>query len=335
MALRLVEIILPDSEDEQLKKLLKHEAVVGFWRDHSGGYGSLVKVLLPAGKTEAFLDELEKACGHTKGFRMVILPVEATVPRLEEPEKKVQKPQEKKKGLLRISREELFADITDNMKLSKVYITMVILSTVVAAIGLARDNATIVIGAMVMAPLLGPNVAQAFSTTLGDIDMGRRALKTNISGLTVALLLSLAFGYFVHFNPGSAQLLARTEVSLSDIVLALASGIAGVLAFTSGIPTALIGVMVAVALMPPLVTFGLYTGNGEYFLAVKALLLVLTNVVCLNLAGVVTFLAVGVRPRTYFETEKARKATRQAIALWTFLLLFLALIIYYSRESIG
>lgn len=333
MALRLVEIILPSSEQELLKKLLKNEAVVGSWEDSSGGFGNLIKVLLPAGKTEAFLDDLEKACGKVEGFRVVILPVEATVPRLEEPEKKEQKPQKEQKSLLRISREELFTDITDNMKLSKVYITMVILSTIVAAIGLTRDNATIVIGAMVMAPLLGPNVAQAFSTTLGDINMSRRALRTNITGLAVAFLLSLAFGYFVHFNRGSSELLARTEISLSDIVLALASGTAGVLAFTSGIPTALIGVMVAVALMPPLVTFGLYTGNGEYHLALKAFLLVMTNVVCLNLAGVVTFLAAGIRPRTYFETEQARKATRKAIALWTFLLLFLALIIYYSQES--
>jgi uncharacterized membrane protein len=54
---------------------------------------------------------------------------------------------------------------------------MVVLSTIVAAVGLARDNAAIVIGAMVMAPLLGPNMALSLATTLGDTKLAFRALR--------------------------------------------------------------------------------------------------------------------------------------------------------------
>lgn len=332
MALRLVEIILPESEKKHIKKILENDAVIGFWKDLSGESANLIKVLLPVGETEAFLDDLEKACGHVEGFQVVILPVEASIPRYEPKKEKPENSDEKKKNLLRVSREELYYEITDSMKFSRVYVAMVVLSTIVAANGLMRDNVTVVIGAMVIAPLLGPNVAFAFATTLGDLKMGRNAFKTNILGLLIALVLSIGFGFFIHFDQYTSELISRTEITISDVILALASGVAGVLAFTSGVSSALIGVMVAVALMPPLVTLGLYIGSGNLTLAMGALLLLLTNVICLNLAGVLTFLVQGIKPRTYWEAEKANQATRKAIMLWAILLIILIGVIYYSKD---
>ena len=121
----------------------------------------------------------------------------------------------------------------------------------------------------------------------------------------------------------------RTEVALSDIALALASGAAGVLAYTLGMSAAVIGVMVAVALLPPLVTAGLLLGNGEYELAFYALILLLTNVICVNLAAIATFILQGIRPRTWYESAKAKRANIIAITMWLSLLLTLAVIIYY------
>ena len=178
MALRLVEIILPENQKENFRKIIESDSVIGFWKDQTGQSGDLIKVLLPVEKTESFLDYLESSCGHVEGFQAVILPVEATLPRYEEKPPDSEQAQESEKIRLRVSREELFADIADSMKLSPVYIAMVILSTIVAANGLMRDNATIVIGAMVIAPLLGPNVALSLATTLGDLKMARDALKT-------------------------------------------------------------------------------------------------------------------------------------------------------------
>jgi uncharacterized hydrophobic protein (TIGR00341 family) len=122
-------------------------------------------------------------------------------------------------------------------------------------------------------------------------------------------------------------------VSLSDIALALAAGAAGALAFTSGVPTALVGVMVAVALLPPLVTHGLLLGSKFFQLAWGALLLFLTNFIAINLSGVVCFLFQGVSPREWWEADKARKATRKAILLWFTLLLALLTIIVLSQGS--
>jgi uncharacterized hydrophobic protein (TIGR00341 family) len=210
---------------------------------------------------------------------------------------------------------------------------MVLLSAIVAAVGLLQDNVAIVIGAMVIAPLLGPNVALSLATTLGDFDLGFNALKTGSFGVVMALVLSIIIGYFFSVDPGIPQIASRINVGLSDIILALASGIAGVLAFTSGASISLIGVMVAVALMPPLITLGLLVGSGNMPEAVGALLLLVTNIICVNLAGVMTFLAQGIRPRKWWEASKAKKAARVAITLWSVLLAILVAVILISRNN--
>ncbi|MCB9898641.1 MAG: DUF389 domain-containing protein, partial [Planctomycetes bacterium] len=107
---------------------------------------------------------------------------------------------------------------------------------------------------------------------------------------------------------------------LSDIALALAAGAAGSLAFTSGVSGVVVGVMVAVALLPPLVVAGLLAGSGHWTLAARALVLLLTNVTCVNLAAVATFILRKVRPRTWWEGERAKKATRIAVTTWIVML---------------
>jgi uncharacterized hydrophobic protein (TIGR00341 family) len=153
---------------------------------------------------------------------------------------------------------------------------------------------------MVIAPLLGPNVALSFATTIGDGALGRNALKTNIVGIGIAFAVSLLIGYLLAIDPETSEIARRTVVSYADILLALASGIAAALSVTSGVPAVLIGVMVSVALMPPLVVFGLLMGSGNFFLSLSALELVAVNMICINLAGVVTFLVQGLRPLNWW-----------------------------------
>ena len=222
----------------------------------------------------------------------------------------------------------------DTTKLSKVYIILVILSSIVAAVGILRDNVAVIIGAMVIAPLLGPNIALSFATTLGDMDLVQRAMKANLVGLLVAFIFSALIGFIFEINPEVPELSSRTNVSLADVALALASGSAGVLSFTAGVGSAIVGVMVAVALLPPLVSFGMLLGSAHFNLALGAMLLLLVNVICVNLAGVTTFLAQGIRPKTWWEADRAKKATRVAILLWTFLLLVLIVAILLSQKKV-
>lgn len=338
MALRLIEIILPEERSTEVQEAIKDRNPLGVWHQALSHNRVLVKVLLSTEETEATLDILEGQFAMSEGFRVMLMPVEATIPRPEIPEEKKtteqpeQQPEEVPEPKAeRISREELYQDIVDAARISRVYILMIILSSVVAAIGLLGNNVAIIIGAMVIAPLLGPNVAFSLAVTLGDMDLARSSLKTNIIGIVTSLLLSVLVGLIFTITPSVPEIASRTNVGIANIVLALASGSAGALAFTTGVSATLIGVMVAVALLPPLVTFGMLLGAGYYYQALGAMLLLFTNLICVNLAGTVTFLAQGIRPVTWWEADRAKRATRIAILFGASLLLILTAIILLSR----
>jgi uncharacterized hydrophobic protein (TIGR00341 family) len=340
MALRLIEVFLPEDQKDRVQELLKNHKVLGSWQEELSEGKILIKLLLPAEETGAVLDLLEKHFSliEAEGFRIIILPVEASIPRPqpEETPPEQEGPQPERKPdtkIAGISREELYADIQGGAELSWGFIVLVLLSSIVAAIGILRDSVVIIIGAMVIAPLLGPNVALSFATTLGEINLARRAMKTNVVGIFAALLLAILLGLVLTVSPDTPEMVSRTKVGLGDIILPLAAGSAAALSFTTGVVSALIGVMVAVALLPPLVTLGMLLGAGHWEMALGAMLLLLTNLICINLAGVITFLARGIRPLTWWEADRAKKATRQAIAIWTFLLLVLVVVILLSQRS--
>ncbi|MEX2602080.1 MAG: TIGR00341 family protein, partial [Balneolaceae bacterium] len=336
-SLRQIELVVHNESREAFEKLLEEESVSHYWQQHSETSGYQLKALVESSNTEQFLDRVEQLLGSDEQkYRLVMFEVEATLPRMEreepeeeESEEAPRQPWEKPLQGVRVSREELYTKISDAVVLSKIYMAMVVLSTIVAALGILRDNTAVVIGAMVIAPLLGPNVGLALSTTLADFKLAWTSLKTNVAGLLVALLISIVIGFLMGIDIDVYQIASRTEVHLSDISLALASGAAGVLAYTVGMSAAVIGVMVAVALLPPLVTAGLLIGDMQFELAFYAFLLLLTNIICVNLAAVSTFLLQGVRPRTWYETAKANRINRVALTLWIFLVVILALLIYY------
>ena len=337
MSLRLIEIFLPKGYENVVKETLKELDVLDFWQETVEDDRVLLKILVSTGETETVLDLLERRYSHMEGFRIILLPVEATIPR---PTQEVKTHTESQPGpsskhhisrWIRVSREELYADIEKTVRISRVFFAMVFFSSVVASVGILRNNVVFIIGAMVIAPLLGPNVALSLATTLGDIGLSRRAMKAIGFGILTALVSSMVIGIVLEVNPEIPELRTRTEVSLGDIVLALSAGSAAALSFTSELFSALIGVMVAVALLPPLVAFGMLAASGQWKWALGSLFLFLINFICVNLAGVVTFLIQGIRPLTWWEATKAKKATRIALMIWALLLITLAIMILLSR----
>jgi uncharacterized hydrophobic protein (TIGR00341 family) len=208
------------------------------------------------------------------------------------------------------------------------------LSTIVAAIGLAENNVAVIIGAMVIAPLLGPNIAFAFATSLGDKTLSAQALVTDLAGLGVALALSLVIGVVWPIDLTNPEILARTDVNLDGVALALASGAAAVLSLTTGLSSALVGVMVAVALLPPTAVLGMMLGHGRWELAGGAALLLAVNVVCVLLSAKVVFLLRGVKPRTWLDSERARQSRTLYLGLWALLLVVLVAVVVL-RGSVG
>jgi uncharacterized hydrophobic protein (TIGR00341 family) len=334
MALRLIEMVLQEKDGAEVRELLKEHKVLEHRQLRLPDGEVLVRILLDAEQSEAVLDLLEKQYAGGEGNRVVILAVEATLPRAD-PEPAAASgqapPEEQPPG--RIGREELYEDIKDAARCSRVYLAMAVLSTIVATVGLYYNSVAIIIGAMVIAPLLGPNMALSLATALGDLPLLRRALLTGLGGIATAMALSAIIGVLLQVNPASPEVASRDAVGIGDIAVALASGSAGALAFTTGVSATLIGVMVAVALLPPLVTSGLLLGGGQLALAIGALSLFLMNLICVNLAGVTTFLVQGIRPATWWEKDRAVKATRIAIGLWVALLAGLVGMILLLRKG--
>lgn len=316
MALRLLEMVLQEKDSGDVVALLAECKVIEHRQIHLAGGEVLVRILMDAEQSETVMDLLDKRYTGAVGNRVVILPVEATLPRDQaEPVATPEQSLPEEKSPERIGREELYEDIKNGARLSRVYMAMVLLSTIVAAIGLNQNSAAIIIGAMVIAPLLGPNVALSLGITLGDLSLLRHGFVTALSGIAVAFALSVIIGLLLNVNPTSSEIVSRTWVSFGDIAVALASGSAGALAFTTGVSATLIGVMVAVALLPPLVSTGLLLGGGHPALATGALSLFLVNLICINLAGVTTFYVQGIKPTSWLEKDRAVRATRIAIAL--------------------
>ncbi|GAB4347473.1 MAG: TIGR00341 family protein [Desulfobulbaceae bacterium] len=341
MALRLLEMNVPEEHVIDVLNILEENRIVNFWQTCGCESSTIIKVILPIEETEHLLTLVETRYSHLPEFRATLTTLEASIPSLkkldEESGKNGAAQDADTKGAetpLRISRQELYNEVFYNSKLTKEFMVMVFLSTVVAAIGLLRDNTAVIIGAMVIAPLLGPNVAFSLAATLGDIDLGRNAFKTSFSGILFSFVVSVVLGVLLTIDPATPEIHARTIVSPADIVLALASGAAGAMAFTGGMSAALIGVMVAVALVPPLVTSGLLLGAGYFLASIDAIMLLAINTICINLAGIATFLAQGIQPAHWWEAKKAKKMTYKAVALWiTLLLVLLVMILAHAPGS--
>ncbi len=343
MPLRLIQVLLPADSAESMEAVLDGLEILDWWTTPLPGERLEVDILAASEEVEAVMDKLEGRFSVLEKWRLILKPVDATLPRPKEPPKEDKKeegkgePQaapgeeeKKAKKTGRVNREELYATVRDGIGSPLSYSVMILLSAIVAAFGLTHDDVAVIIGAMVIAPLLGPNMALALATTLGDRDLAKKALHANLLGIGLAAVLSLAVGFFFRPDPSIHAMAARTSPQLDSLLLALASGTAGAFALTGGGANTLIGVMVAVALMPPLVTFGMLLGANHPKPALGALLLFLANLISVNLAGVATFLARGVHPRSWWEAEKARKASRRAVILWVLLLLALAAVLYLA-----
>lgn len=325
--MRIIEVLADCGHADTLRGIAEQNDILECWIERSEEESRCsMRLLVRPEKQQAVLDAVQSALSGSEGWRILIKPVEAVIPRPPELEE-----QERKSAGTRV-REELYQNIEAGGRISRDFVWLVILSTIVATIGLIEDNVAVVIGAMVIAPLLGPNIALAFGAALGDRVLILRALQTNVAGLGLALLLALLIGWLWPANFASKELLARTDVGMDGVVLALASGAAGVLSLTTGLSSALVGVMVAVALLPPTATLGLSLAAGKYHLALGAGLLLLVNVVSVNLAAKLVLIVRGVKPRTWLEKQKARQSMTAYIIFWvvTLVILLLVMQVYHT-----
>ncbi len=312
-------LLLIDAPEEGAARDALAGTTAQVWPDAAIGERATLHAVVRGGRVDDALDALAQIPGTT----VAILPVAAVVrPTGWRPEARPPTAVETFFTRDRLSTEELRDDLKDEAQLTRSFLAMAVASAVIAALGMRSGQTAVVIGAMVIAPLLGPCMALAMGATVGDRGLGRRAGQALAAGAGAAYAATLALGVAFDVDPTAPELLARTTTTPADLALALASGAAGVLAFSRGLSSSLVGVMIAVALVPPLAAAGLFsgaalTGRGGGALAVGALVLFSTNLVCINVAGITTFLLQGLPPREW-------RLTGRALALWMALLVVLA-----------
>lgn len=330
MSTRIFDIILPSDKVDTIYELADKSGAANVIVTASTEPGTAqMRIIASKIDRQQLLDRIQFALRHDEGWRVVISKPEAIIPHIVSEDVGDEKSNVLKSKTA--SREELYQNIMSGAALDRNFIVLTFLSTIVAAIGLVQNNVAVLIGAMVIAPLLGPNLAFAFGTAIGDKGLMIKGLRTAVVGMILAITLSMMVPFLLPVNLNAIELMSRTTVGFDGVVLALASGAAGALSITTGLSATLVGVMVAVALLPPAVTFGIMASVGETNLAIGALTLLAVNVVCVNLSAKFIFLTRGITARTWVQKKGAKQSMAISMLVWAMLLSFLLFVIYTGR----
>ena len=191
---------------------------------------------------------------------------------------------------------EVRVRIEANALPSKMYFIMNILSAIIASYGLVTNSAAVVIGAMLVAMMLGPITGIALAIIDHRMPLLRKSLVTVLLGISLVVLVGFIVGWLHKDQPLTVEILSRTQPTSMDLMIALAGGTAGAYAMVSPhLSVAVVGVAVATALVPPLAASGILFANGEMQMGLGALLLALTNIIAIQFTNALVLWLLGFR----------------------------------------
>jgi len=322
--MRLIQTLIPEGKRDTVIEILDAEDVDFAMTEESSesGYSDILYIPAESDAVEGLIDELRSVGVERDGY-MVVTDVETIIS--EQFEEKQEETDEESNGDERISREELRTKARSLSRSTTNFLALTVISAIVATAGLLEDSAAVVVGSMVIAPLIGPAMASCVGTVINDDDNALfwEGIRSQAIGLTVAVLSATLFalGYRALLAPELDLLLIqqvaeRAHPGLLALAIALGAGTAGALSLTSGADEALVGVMIAVALMPPAASVGLGIAYADPRLAVGAGVLVLVNLLSINIAGIVTIWIKRYNPTHWYDAQQARRATLLRLAVF-------------------
>lgn len=189
---------------------------------------------------------------------------------------------------------------------------LLFLAIIIATYGMLADNIAVVIGAMLLSPLMTPAMGLAASLVMvwpKRLSWSGLLLAAASAGCVAAAWVLTEVSPLAHLQVLPDEVLARTEPGITDLIIAVAAGTAGAIAsIREDVSSAIPGVAIAVAMVPPLAATGILLGVGEPSLASRAMLLYLTNIVAIVLAASLVLLASGFVPK-----GRAEKLRRQLL----------------------
>ena len=192
--MKIIEVIADSGHVDTITSIAEQHDCEDVWTSPASEDGrQIVRMVVFPEHRQDVLDALQNTLGASENARINVIPIEVTLPRRQEEK---EEPQEKKS--ISTTREELYNSIESGSRLDGNFLLLVFLSTIVAAIGLIENSVAVIIGAMVIAPLLGPNIALALATALGDNELMWKSLQTSLVGLVFALAITAVIGYCHH-----------------------------------------------------------------------------------------------------------------------------------------
>ncbi|MGB7413725.1 MAG: TIGR00341 family protein [Thermosynechococcaceae cyanobacterium] len=187
---------------------------------------------------------------------------------------------------------------------SLAFYTLLGLSSVISTLGLLAGSAATIIGAMIIAPLMGPIIGMAYSLVVGNRRLLKRSSLTLFKGILLCIVVSLVIALMIGLRTPSTEITARIRPTLIDLGVALAAGAAGAFGFSRRqVSTALPGVAIAVALVPPLSVIGIGIAWGSPRVGFGSSILFLTNLIGIIFSGCIVFLL-----EQYGTLERAKKS---------------------------
>lgn len=191
---------------------------------------------------------------------------------------------------------EVRVKIEANALPTKMYFVMNTLSAIIASYGLVTNSAAVVIGAMLVAMMLGPITGAALAIIDYRMPLLRRSMFAGATGVLLVILVGFIIGVLHSTQPLTAEILSRTQPTSMDLMIALAGGTAGAYAMVSPhLSVAVVGVAVATALVPPLAASGILFAHGELTLGFGAALLALTNIIAIQFTNTLVLWFLGFR----------------------------------------
>jgi uncharacterized hydrophobic protein (TIGR00341 family) len=335
---KIIEIIADAGHHDTILGIAEQYKAEDVWFGPTSEDGrQAARLLTRPDNRQDILNALQTILKASANFHIVIIPLDTVIPKpvadaTPEDNEDEESKEKSRKAALAHTREEILVQVEKGAQLDSNFVLLVVLSAIVASIGLLENNLAVIVGAMVIAPLLGPNIAFSLGTSLGEKTLITKSLKAITAGISLAIIVALILGALWPGRFDSYELMARTDVDYSGTAIALASGAAASLSLISSASSVLVGVMVAVALMPPAVTIGLMLSNADFDHALGAALLLAVNIVCINLSAKLVFLFRGIKPRTWLETRKAKQSRFVYISIWLVMLVLLTITIYFKHN---
>lgn len=246
--------------------------------------------------------------------------------------------------------QEIVRMVVDGGSPTSTYFVLLALSTLIASFGLVSDSTATVIGAMIVAPLMGPILALALGLVRGDLGLVRTAGGAEVAGVVAVLLTSMALGLLLgpaNLDYGVGEIQGRIRPTLYDMGIGFAAGLAGGFAMVNArVSASIAGVAIAVALVPPLSVSGLMlagwtSGQASVAAAGQAFLLFLANFVTIEVAAGLVFAMAGLGRLDLLPGNRSlRRGLLLNLLLLVALGVFLALQLrdlvaerFYRRES--